>query len=239
VDFISKIQSQYTVDDVQEGRAEAVSVVSESELESLIQKQIDEQTAALKREVQDLREQLENADGDGGGGLEEAAAEAALEAEAVALEGKAQAEQRAAEADAKVKELEAQLADAGDPEKITELEEKVVQLQAEVDRMPVLVAEIEELRHKAEEEAALGSADPPTDAEKKKAGQLAEAFLDDVFTDDEDKTNAAIKDGKFRTVFEKELKIAKAKYVKRVKAHVRAENDYWEDCLKAGEAKEW
>ena len=47
---------------------------------------------------------------DGGGGLEEAAAEAALEAEALALEAKAEAEQRAVMAESKVAELEVALA---------------------------------------------------------------------------------------------------------------------------------
>jgi hypothetical protein len=248
VELISKIQSRYTMEDVAEQRAIPVSVITEEDLEATMQSAIDAATADLTLRLQQAEEQLANAEA--GGGLEEAAADAALEAEALALEAKAQADQRATVAESRVVELEEKIAAleaaAGDAAnaaeleaKVTDLEAQIRHLQEEVDRVPTLVAEIEELRQMAEDEVALADAGPVTDADRKSAQRLAEAFLEEVFSDDEDKTNAAIKDGKFREVFERDLKIARKKYVKRVKAHVRADTDYWEDTLTACEAKEW
>ena len=68
---------------------------------------------------------------------------------------------------------------------------------------------------------------------------IAEAFLEDVFSDDEDKTNKAIKDGTFRDAFAEELKRAHRKYVKRIKAHVRADKDFWETTIQKFLLKEW
>ncbi len=241
--MVEKIEKRFTLEDVTSKQVETVSVVALDELETLIGNAIEEGTAGLKLELQQAKEQLANAqDGDGGGGggdLERAAAEAAMEAEERALEGKAQAEQRAAEAESKVTKLEAELAAAEgapkeDPAKVKELEDKVAALQAQAAE---LQKEIDKLKSEAGGDDDDDS--PVTDDERKKAQRLATAFLEDVFSDDEDETNKALKDGKFRDKFAKELKGAHRKYVKRVRAAVRADGDIWEDVLKECEGKEW
>ena len=78
-----------------------------------------------------------------------------------------------------------------------------------------------------------------TDSDRNGARRIAEAFLEDVFSDDEEKTNKAIADGDFREVFAKELKAAHRQYVKRVKAHVRADADFWEEKIEELLKKEW
>jgi len=65
------------------------------------------------------------------------------------------------------------------------------------------------------------------------------AFLEDVFSDDEDKTNKAIADGKLEEVFADELKGAHRKYVKRIRAAVRAETNAWGECLKECASRDW
>ena len=69
--------------------------------------------------------------------------------------------------------------------------------------------------------------------------RLASALLEDVFSDDEEKTNKALADGNFRELFSTELDSAHKQYRKRVKAHVRAESDFWEETLKECEGRTW
>lgn len=224
--LVAKIESRFTLEDVQNNQVETISVVALDELDSLIQQAVSEKTSELELEVQQLKEQLANVEGnseDGGGGLEAAAAEAAMEAEARALEAAAEAEQRAAEAETQKRDLEA----------------KVAELQAEADKIAGLQAEVDKLKKELEGGEGDDDDSPVTDDDLRKARRLATAFLEDVFSDDEDKTNAAIKDGKFREVFAKEIKSAHRKYVKRIRAAVRAEGDFWEDALKEGESQNW
>lgn len=230
--LVDQIENRFTLDDVTNKAVETVSVVALDELETLMRKAIDQETAELKQELQEAKEQLANASdeaGGGGGDLERAAAEAAMEAEEKALEGKALAEQRATDAEAKAAKLEAELAAVPkeDPAKVKQLEDKIKELEAEVTKL------------KEEGGGDDGDDSPVTDDERKKATRLATAFLEDVFSDDEDETNKAIKAGKFREKFAKELKSAHRKYVKRVRAMVRADGDVWETVLKECEGKEW
>lgn len=80
---------------------------------------------------------------------------------------------------------------------------------------------------------------PIGDSELKHARRLAEAFLEEVFMDDEAKSNTAIADGDAPKVFEKEIAGAYKQYVKRVGAAVRAEGDLWDEVLEESLKREW
>lgn len=304
-ELLAKVEQQYTIEDVQAERVEAVSVMGLDQLDALIAQAVEQETSRLRAELAAARAQLDE-QGGGGDGLEQAAAEAALEAESRALEAKALAEQRAQQAEARVKQLEAELSDAqgggsgGDGARVSELEAKLAELepraaQAEAlaaqvaaleqqatasgeadalrERVAALEAELAEAKAAAERVAALeaelttakaeadkvkpleekvaalekqvaegeggGPAAPVTDADRKQARRLAEAILEEVFSDDEAKTNEALAAGKFREVFADQLQEARRQYVKRVPSHVRAEVEAWDETLAAFEAKTW
>lgn len=296
--LLSQISPKYGLDDVQSDAVEAVSVLDFEELEALIGKAVEARTQDLLGELAAARKQLNELAAGGGDGLEAEAAEAALEAEARALEAKAEAEQRAAAAESKVAQLQAQLRDlereapaapAPDSGRAAELEERLGQLEGELeaaqgalgaaesarDGARAALAEAEAARDAAQAEAEglaselsasqaaaeelrgqlaeaqsaapaaadagddEGPAEPVTEADIKHARRLASSLLEDVFMDDEAKSNAAIKDGKVAEVFARELRQAYKQFAKRVKAAVRAEASIWDDCLAECSQREW
>lgn len=261
-ELLSQITPKYGVDDVQSDAVETVSVLDFEELGSLISKAVEARTKSLMDELATARKELNELAANGGDGLEAEAAEAALEAEGRALEAKAEAEQLTAAAESKVAQLEAQLRDleneepsaggadpaalaaaeakAADAEKaLAEAKESAATLQSQVDDLSARLeaAEAEAASAPAADEG--GPAEPVTEADKKHARRLAEAFLEEVFMDDEPKSNTAIAAGNAEEAFKKEIGGAYKQYVKRVGAAVRAESGVWEsvlqDCLK----REW
>lgn len=203
--------------------AEAAEAALEAEARALEAKADAEQlAAAAQSKVAQLEAQLRDLENEEpGGGADPAALEAA---------------------EAKVKAAEAATKAA---------EETSATLQSQVDdlrsRLEAAEAATKEAEAKAAEAAeaapAAGDegepAEPVTESDLKHARRLAEAFLEEVFIDDESKSNAAIKDGKAEEVFKKEIASAYKQYVKRVSAAVRADSSAWDkvlqDCLK----REW
>lgn len=137
--IIEKASSRFTIEDVEARRVEAVSVIAVEELETLISQQVEERTGALQREVEGLRARLAEAEA-GGGGLEAAAADAALQAEAAALEAKAAAELRAEQAESRANELQLRVKElegkAGAGQRVSELEARVKELEAQLAQKP-------------------------------------------------------------------------------------------------------
>lgn len=137
--IIEKASSRFTIEDVEARRVEAVSVIAVEELESLIAQQVEERTGALQREVEGLQARLAEAEA-GGGGLEAAAADAALQAEAAALEAKAAAELRAEQAESRANELQLRVKElegkAGAGQRVAELEARVKELEAQLAQKP-------------------------------------------------------------------------------------------------------
>ena len=117
-------------------------------------------------------------------------------------------------------------------DKAADLEQKLADLQKELEEAKKAAAEA------GDDDDADATAEV-TDSDRTQAQRVAEAFLEDVFSDDEDKTNKAIKDGTFREEFAQELKRAHRKYVKRIKAHVRADKDWWETTISKFLLKDW
>ena len=152
---------------------------------------------------------------------------------------------RAAELEVKLQSAEAKT------ERVATLEAELADARRQAERVGELEALQAELTAKvAELEAAStggggqsddddGPPEPVTEDDLFQAKRLAHALLEDVFTDDEEKTNQAIADGKFREVFAEQLERARRNHVKRVKAHVRAERDFWEEILSEFEKKTW
>lgn len=267
MDLLDGIEKRYTIQDVQDQRVETVSVVGVDELEAAVEAAVAARTEKLQAEL--TRAKADLAKGSGGG-LEAAAAEAALEAEARALEEKAEAENRAREAETRASRLEARVAELEaasgqvDEAKVGELEAKVAELEGKAARaselegelagkaarVTELEAKVAELEGKAAQVAELESklaaagddgdpAEPVTEDDKRHAKRLAQALLDDVFSDDEKATNEALKKGNFDEQFKAQLKKAHQQYVKRVKAHVRAGTPFWEDTLKDYKGRAW
>jgi len=220
--LLEKAKTRFSLDDVQNGEVETVSVIAVDELSQLIDRHLEEQIATLKSKLNEAESKLASGDSDGAE-LERAAAEAAMEAEAAALEAKAAAELRAEEAEAKLAELEKNGAAGGaDVEK---LEKQIKDLEGEVEK---LKAENAELKQKAEESPADEKVD---EADHSRAARLAKALLEDVVAEDEDKAKAAIEKGTFRDDFAAAIKKAHATFNRRTSALVRGERDHWEEAL--------
>lgn len=137
--ILSRASTRWTLDDVKERRVDVETVISTDELESLIKQQVDERTAALTGELDELRARLNEAESGGGGGLERAAADAALQAEAAALEAKAAAELRAEQAEGRVAVLEVRLKELESGSgggRTAELEARVKELEAQLAAKP-------------------------------------------------------------------------------------------------------
>jgi len=199
----------------------------------------------------------------------EAALEAearALEAKAEAEQRAAQAESRARqledelalakedaggadpEAEQKLKDLEADKAqleqDLAAAQQAAQDTSKLDELQAANDKLQAQVKDLEDQLKLAKEAAESAeeleeAAGPVTESDLRHARRLAEAFLEEVFMDDEDKSNKAIADDKVEQVLEKELGAAYKQFVKRVKPAVRAEGSAWEETLAAMKKRSW
>lgn len=263
--ILEKATKRFTLDHLKSEEVEPVSVLALDELDALITGQVTERTSQLAAELKHVRKRLQEleAEQSQAGGLERAAADAALEAEARALEAKAAAELRAEQAEARARDLERQLAEgsgapaaaapAVDEGKLAALEEQARgledQLGAERRRaeeaegraasLTAKVAELEAALKKAQEgEADAGGAgEPVTPEDHKRARRLVDALLDDVVNEDEDRAKGALKSRSFRVNFASELETARKQYVKRVKASVRGDQDHWNEAIDALEAK--
>ncbi len=112
--ILEKANKRFTLDHLKNDEVEPVSVLALDELDALITTQVTERTSQLAAELKHVRKRLQEleAEQSQAGGLERAAADAALEAEARALEAKAAAELRAEQAEARARDLEGQLAAA-------------------------------------------------------------------------------------------------------------------------------
>lgn len=112
--ILEKAPKRFTLEHLKTDQVEPVSVLALDELDALITAQVTERTSQLAAELKHVRKRLQEleAEQSQAGGLERAAADAALEAEARALEAKAAAELRAEQAEARARELERQLEDA-------------------------------------------------------------------------------------------------------------------------------
>ncbi|MCO5168393.1 MAG: hypothetical protein M9894_18800 [Planctomycetes bacterium] len=265
--LLEKTTKRFTLDHLRKDEVEAVSVLALDELEALITAQVTERTGQLAAELKHVRKRLQEleAEQSQAGGLERAAAEAALEAEARALEARASAELRADQAEARVRELERQLTDAAgappaaeaapavDDGKVAELEAQVRALEerlaaaeqraADADgraseatgRVVALEADLK----KAQEAGGEGGdpAEPIGPEDHKRARRLVDALLDDIINEDEDRARSALKSKSFRVNFAGELETARRQYVKRVKAAVRGDQDHWNEAIDALEAK--
>lgn len=143
--ILEKTNKRFTLDHLRNEEVEPVSVLALDELDALITGQVAERSAQLAAELKHVRKRLQEleAEQSQAGGLERAAADAALEAEARALEARAAAELRAEQAEARARELEQKLADASplapaapapafDEGKLTALEEQVRGLEEQV-----------------------------------------------------------------------------------------------------------
>ena len=193
----------------------------------------------------------------------------ALEGKADAEQAAAAAESQVAQLRAQLKDLEnepvgdaaglaeinAQLAAAKTEAKLAKKAQKAAEGAHDeaLERAEVIQGELLETRTKLEEaekqlEAAAASpggaddgapAKPVSDAERKHARRLGEAFLEEVFMDDEAKSNAAVAEGTVAEVFKKEIASAYKQYVKRVGAAVRADADLWNEILEECSKREW
>ncbi|MGE0709604.1 MAG: hypothetical protein AB7N76_23815 [Planctomycetota bacterium] len=203
--------------------AEAVALEAKAEAEQRAA-QAESELRKAKDELAVAQEQLAAASGGGGASSEE------LEA-----------------AQARVKELEAEL--SGLEGEKQALADKVAELERRhADHTKDLETRLQDMEQQLEQAAEKGGGaaaaddeplEPVTDADLKHARRLATAFLEDVFMDDEEKSNQAIAAGNPKQVFEKELGEAFRKYVKRVKPAVRAEAGVWEEALEACLKKTW
>jgi DNA repair exonuclease SbcCD ATPase subunit len=134
--LLDKAPKKYSIADVQAQKVDAVSVILEGDLQELLTNQVKDRTAQLAAELKHMKTRLAEleADRSNSGGIERAAAEAALEAEAKALEAQAAAELRAEQAEAKLRTLEAKppatgaaakLPASGPDPRVAELEKKL------------------------------------------------------------------------------------------------------------------
>ena len=141
------------------------------------------------------------------------------------------------EAQAKLEEAQAQL--AGGQDGLAGLQARVSELEAELTQVRAALAEAEASGGAGGAAADDEPAAPVTESDLKHARRLAEAFLEEVFMDDESKSNAAIAAGNVAEAFKRELAAAYKQYVKRVSAAVRAQQPIWDDCLEACSKREW
>lgn len=253
--ILEKATKRYTLDHLKNDQVEAVSVLALDELDALIASQVKERTSQLAAELKHVRTRLQELEKEqnSAGGLERAAADAALEAEAKALEAKAAAELRAEQAESRARDLERQL-EAGaaapkDDGRAAELEGKVAALEGELAGARSAAGEVDALRaklgtleadlKKAKEAAGEsgGPAEPVTPDDHKKARRLVDALLDDVIAEDEARARSSFAKKSFMVDFKKELDTARKQYVKRVKAAVRGDQDHWTDAIEARQNK--
>jgi len=213
--ILDQASSQYGLEDIEAQKVEVKKVLTVEELQGLVEKQVEERTKSLKARLAELKADLESGSGD----LERAAADAALESEAKALEDKAAADLRAEQAEAKAKTLEGQLEAA---------REEIEGLKAKIAKH---AAELEEA--KASASAAQEDAEPITKDDHSRARRLADALIEDVVNEEEEKAKESIEAGSFAEDFADELKGAYQTYCRRTKAAVRAEQDHWQEALAA------
>ena len=157
--LLEKAPKKYSVADVQAQKVDAVSVILEADLQELLTNQVKDRTAQLAAELKHMKTRLAEleADRSNSGGIERAAAEAALEAEAKALEAQAAAELRAEQAEAKLRSLETKPPGTGATPKLPAPGPDPARLEAEKR-----LAELEKKLAEAEKKAA--------EAEKKASG---------------------------------------------------------------------
>ena len=152
-----------------------------------------------------------------------------------------EAEQKLADLEAAKAQLEQELAAAqaaaADTSQLDELQAEKETLAAQVKDLEDQLALAKEAAEGAEELEE--AAEPVTESDLRHARRLAEAFLEEVFMDDEEKSNKAIADDAVEQVLEKELGAAYKQFVKRVKPAVRAEGSAWEDTLAAMKKRSW
>jgi hypothetical protein len=262
--ILEKAPKRYTLEHLANDEVEAVSVLALDELEGLITAQVKERTSQLAAELKHVRSRLQGleAEQNQAGGLERAAADAALEAEARALEAKAAAELRAEQAEAKARELERRLegqgdggaapapaAPAADDGRLAALEEQLAgekrradEASARGDELSAKVAALEADLKKAKESGSGGGEDggpvePVTPDDHKRARRLVDALLDDIINEDEGRAKGSLGKKAFRVEFKKELETARRQYVKRVKAAARGDQDHWNEAIDALEKK--
>lgn len=263
--ILEKATKRYTLEHLAKDEVEAVSVLALDELEGLITAQVKERTSQLAAELKHVRSRLQGleAEQNQAGGLERAAADAALEAEARALEAKAAAELRAEQAEAKARELERRLEDgagaapapapaapAADDGRLAALEEQLAgekrrgdEASARCDELTAKVAALEADLKKAKESGGGGGGEdggpvePVTPDDHKRARRLVDALLDDIINEDEGRAKGSLSKKAFRVEFKKELETARRQYVKRVKAAARGDMDHWNEAIDALEKK--
>lgn len=205
--------------------AEAAEAALEAEARALEAKAEAEQlAAAAQSKVAQLEAQLKDLENEEpGGGADPAALEAAEAKAKSADEAKQAAEEAKQAAEDKAAGLEAQ----------------VSELQAKLEAAEAKAAEAAEAAPAAGAAEDDEPAEPVTEKDLKHARRLAEAFLEEVFMDDEAKSNAAIAKGDVEEVFKKEIASAYKQYVKRVNAGVRADSSAWDDVLQDCLKREW
>ncbi|MBX3470345.1 MAG: hypothetical protein KF878_26045 [Planctomycetes bacterium] len=154
--LLEKTTKRFTLDHLRKDEVEAVSVLALDELDALITAQVTERTGQLAAELKHVRKRLQEleAEQSQAGGLERAAADAALEAEARALEAKASAELRADQAEARVRELERQLADGAGAAPAPAAEAAPAQDDGKLAALEEQVRALEERAARAEQRAA-------------------------------------------------------------------------------------
>lgn len=208
--------------------AEAAEAALEAEARALEAKaEAEQRAAAAESKVAQLEAQLRDLENEepSGGGADPAALEAA-EAKAKDAEAAQQAaEEKAAALQGELEDLKGQLEAA--EAKAKDAEAKAAEAAEAAAAAP------------AEAEDDDEPVEPVKESDLKHARRLAEAFLEEVFIDDEAKSNEAIAKGEAEEVFKKEIASAYKQYVKRVKPAVRADSSAWDavlqDCLK----REW
>jgi chromosome segregation ATPase len=201
--------------------AEAVALEAKADAEQRTA-QAESESKQLRHRIEDLEEQLEGASsGDAVAVVEKQLTEAKAKAKKDLEDLQADMDKVQTEADSTHTELVVAKAD-------------VERLNAQVKELETELGTIKESLESASEKL-----EPVTAADRNHAKRLAEAFLEEIFMDDEDKSNKAIKDKKAAQVFEKEIAEAYKRYIKRVKPAVRAEGTAWEEALAGCLKREW
>jgi len=223
--LLEKAPKKYSVADVQAQKVDAVSVILEADLQELLTNQVKDRTAQLAAELKHMKTRLAEleADRSNSGGIERAAAEAALEAEAKALEAQAAAELRAEQAEAKLRSLETKPPGTGatpklpapgpDPARL-EAEKRLAELEKKLAEAEKKAAEAEKKAAEAEKKASGGPRIPAgADPAKLEAAEKKLADSEKKLADAEKK--AADADAKAKAAEAKaaglEADLAKAK----------------------------
>lgn len=199
--LLERVKPKFTVEDITQGKAEAVSVITVEDLNEMITTQVRDRTAQLAGELKQHKTRVAELEKEKSqsGGLERAAAEAALEAEARALDAQAAAEVRAEQAEAKLRALEAgggaaAAKPAADDGKLKELETKLAAAEAKVKAAEEKARAAE--AKAAEKPAAAPAAKPDTKAldaaeEKARAAEARAKAADEKAAAAEAKVTAA------------------------------------------------